>query len=466
MSLLLRLASGSGRAAVVRQVLVVVGTAFGAALLLAAAGIAALTRDDTSVSGYAGTTCDAAGRCQEVSDAGSTGSINLDYLVQPGLRHGVVVGFLLTVVPLLVFISTASRVAARRRDERFAALRLAGATQGQVRRLAILDALVGGAVGAVLGLLLFLLARAAAIVVGGEAGDIARGITPVWWLAGLVLLGLLGLVALASVVGLRPVLAGPLEVRRRQPGRTPRPWPLLLLLPVLALPVLQRGNPYYVDRQPAFVLAGLVLTMAGLVLSAPWLTVATGRFASSRAQRADVLLAGRRLADDPRAQARATVPVVLVVLSATLGLVALADSLRVDGGSDGTFLAQGYSAAGVGMLVSLVVGGAGLLLTTAESVLERRRTLAALHAGGAPLPALRRTLLLQVGLPVLPGALLALASGLLLGWVCFGTGPLVSGLGALTLLLPALAVAASVGMTALTLPLLRTAVSVEQLRAP
>jgi hypothetical protein len=212
-NLALRLASGSGRAAIVRQVLVVVGIALASVLLLVAAGVAHLQRSALAIGGYA--ELDAAGNV--VRDfPGSHGSITLSYLVEPGLRHGVAFGFVLCVVPLLVFVATASRVAARQRDERLAGLRLAGAAPGQVRALAVLDTLVGGTAGVVLGTVGYLLLRAAVLAgPSGQAAAIAAATTAPIWLALLVLLGLLVALALTAALAMRSVLVSPLGVARR-----------------------------------------------------------------------------------------------------------------------------------------------------------------------------------------------------------------------------------------------------------
>jgi hypothetical protein len=59
------------------------------------------------------------------------------------------------IFPLLALIGTATRLAAARREERFAAFRLVGATPRQVGVIASVEALVGAAVGALLGIVIF-----------------------------------------------------------------------------------------------------------------------------------------------------------------------------------------------------------------------------------------------------------------------------------------------------------------------
>ena len=85
------------------------------------------------------------------------------------------VGLLL---PVLVFVATSTRLAAARREERFAALRLVGATPRQVNVMASVEAFAGALAGTALGFLLFWLFRpvVARIPFTGEAfftGDLS-----------------------------------------------------------------------------------------------------------------------------------------------------------------------------------------------------------------------------------------------------------------------------------------------------
>ncbi|MGW7048558.1 ABC transporter permease, partial [Streptomyces avermitilis] len=61
-------------------------------------------------------------------------------LNQPGERSGVILTLLLLLVPVLGFLGQCARIGALHRDRRLAGLRLAGATPGQVRRIAALEA--------------------------------------------------------------------------------------------------------------------------------------------------------------------------------------------------------------------------------------------------------------------------------------------------------------------------------------
>ena len=464
----LRLAVARGRAALVGLLLVVTGVAVAAALLLTATGVATLQRTDLGISGSSGTVSYPDGRVEVFEDPGSAGAITTSYLTEAELRRGVTLGFVLCVVPLLVFVGTASRVAVRRRDERLAGLRLAGATDRQVRLLAALDAAAGATAGAVLGTALFLAGRAAVLATTrGEVRDIAVAVLPPLAPAVAVLTVLVVGTAAAAALALRSVLLTPLGVVRRAPRRHPRPWGLLLLvfgLGVFATAAV-RGVP---DRAVGDAVLGgsLALSLLGLVACGPWLTSLTGRVAGRFARGPALLLAGRRLEDEPRAQARAMSAVVLVVLAATIALVSLEDFRRVNGpettGDD--FYVLGYALAGLGMAFSLAVAAAGLLLTTLEGVLERRRTLSAQQAVGVPLGTLGRAVLLQVGLPALPAASLAVLAGLATVQALASGEPLT--VPATVLLLPPLAALVCTAAAACTLPTLRRTADVEQLRVP
>ena len=468
MPFVLRLAVGSGLTALVRLLLVVVGVAVAAALLLTATGIATLDRADLGISGSSGTFTYADGTTEVFEEPGSSGPITTSYLTEPELRRGVTLGFVLCVVPLLVVVGTASRVAVRRRDERLAGLRLAGATDRQVRLLAAVDAATGAAAGALLGGVLFLVVRAGVLGASdGQLRAIASAVLPPLLPALAVLVLLVVGTAAAAAVALRSVLITPLGVVRRAPRRHPRPWGLLILTAGLGAfaTAAVRGVPD-TGAGDAVLGGSLALSLVGLVACGPWLTSLTGRAAGRLARGPALLLAGRRLEDEPRAQARAMSAVVLVVVAATIGLVSLEDFRRISSsdpvGDD--FYLLGYALAALGMAFSLAIAAAGLLLTTLEGMLERRRTLAAQHAAGVPRRTLRRAVLLQVGLPVLPAASLAVLAGLVTVRALASGEPVAVPIS--VLMLPPLAALVCTLAAACTLPTLRRAADVEQLRVP
>ena len=123
-------------------------------------------------------------------------------------------------VPVAVFVSTATRLSAARREQRLAALRLVGATGSQVTALAAVEALFVTIIGVVAGIGLFLLTRplVAKIPLDNATWFPASIVPPL--VPALVLLLAIPVVGVgAAVVALRRVVVTPLGVHRRQtPG--------------------------------------------------------------------------------------------------------------------------------------------------------------------------------------------------------------------------------------------------------
>ena len=63
-------------------------------------------------------------------------------------RDAFVVGAIAFLFPILILVGTATRLAAARREERYAALRLVGATSRQVSVISSVDAVVSALLGA------------------------------------------------------------------------------------------------------------------------------------------------------------------------------------------------------------------------------------------------------------------------------------------------------------------------------
>jgi hypothetical protein len=239
------------------------------------------------------------------------------------LVFGVAVGAL--VFPLLIFIGTATRLAAARREQRFAAMRLVGATPRQISVIATVESTVATVAGTAIGFALFYASRSllARIPFTGQRfypSDLAVGWLPIL----LVALGVPVGAAVAARLALRRVRISPLGVSRRV---TPRPPSAIRLIPLLAglgELFLSIGRvPTGSTRQLEIFLPGFLVTMAGLVIAGPWLTMVGARLLARRSSRPATLIAVRRLGDDPRAAFRAVSGVVLglFVTSVAVGVI-------------------------------------------------------------------------------------------------------------------------------------------------
>ena len=229
--------------------------------------------------------------------------------------------------PVLIFIATATRLSAARREERFAAMRLVGATRRQVSLLAATESTVAGVLGVAVGFGIFFLLR---IPVAG--------------------IPFIGAAVLPRRADAQP--AGHPRGRDRRARRRRRGGPAGAA-PGAHLPARRRppgdataaaglaggaaagrpGRARLLDRprppdEPspgriqAFV-SSFALIIVGLFLAGPWLTMAAARVMARWTSRPGTLIAARRLADDPRAAFRAVSGLVLALFITTVAVVAI-----------------------------------------------------------------------------------------------------------------------------------------------
>ncbi|MFE9422916.1 FtsX-like permease family protein [Kitasatospora sp. NPDC006697] len=232
------------------------------------------------------------------------------------------------VFPVVILVGTATRLAAARREQRFAAMRLVGATPRQVSALSTVEAVLGAAVGTGAGFLVYLALRPAVArldftLTPFYPGDLALSTMDV--LA--VLLGVPLAAAAGAALSLRRVRISPLGVSRRTTPRPPRVWRLLpLVLGVAELSWFIGRRPDGSGAQMLAYMPGMLLILGGLVFAGPWLTMAGARLLARRSGSAAVLIAGRRLADDPKAGFRSVSGLVLA-LCVTTGAVGIITSV-------------------------------------------------------------------------------------------------------------------------------------------
>jgi hypothetical protein len=228
--------------------------------------------------------------------------------------------------PVLIFIATATRLSAARREQRFAAMRLAGATRKQVSLIAATESTVAAVLGVAAGFGIFLLLRApvAGIPFFGQPFFTAQlSLSPLDILA--VAIGVPVAAAVAARVALRRVHISPLGVARRTTPKPPRAWRVLPLLAGLAELgfFAVRGGQLSISTETQVLLSGFLLVIVGLVVAGPWLTMAAARAMARWTRRPGGLIAARRLADDPRAAFRAVSGLVLALFITTVAVVAL-----------------------------------------------------------------------------------------------------------------------------------------------
>ena len=209
------------------------------------------------------------------------------------------VATVLVIVPLLVLAASAARLSVSRRDQRLAALRLIGATPGRVAAMTAAEALLTGAAGALLGAVGYavLLPPVASLPLAGGAwypADLWIGALPL----PAVMAGVVALVVVSALAGLRQVVVGPLGVARRSRSRGASVVRAVVFVAVVAGYGWISKEYGSDDSLALYAFAAVFLALAVI---GPWVVRLLGRIVTALAKRPATLLAGRRLLDDPKA---------------------------------------------------------------------------------------------------------------------------------------------------------------------
>ncbi|WP_251024397.1 FtsX-like permease family protein [Arthrobacter sp. ISL-65] len=237
----------------------------------------------------------------------------------PAYRTVLSVGAIALFFPVLLLISIVTSLGAAQRRERFATLRLIGASPQIVSRIAAVETAIPSLVGAALGVALAIILRpvAAQIPVNGTrlfAADMTIG-----WAATTAVVAVM--VAATALVAARRTAAagvGPLGATRAVHEKTPTAWrsvPLLaglatMITPVLMVRVLEVRLPWL--ESPLLIL-GFLLILVGLVVIGPWLTHLVSRVGLRHANSAAGVIAASRIHKTPMATFRSVSGLVIAV---------------------------------------------------------------------------------------------------------------------------------------------------------
>jgi hypothetical protein len=192
--------------------------------------------------------------------------------------------------PVLIFIGTATRLSAARREERFAAMRLVGATRTQVSLLAATESTVAATLGAAAGFGIFFLPRtpvAAIPFIGAPffPSDLALSLFDVL----VVAIGVPLAAAAAARLALRRVHISPLGVARRATPKPPGVWrvvPLLAGLAELGFWTVH-GHPASISGQVQAFTSSFAIIIVGVFIAGPWLTMAAAQVVDQSPRHAD-----------------------------------------------------------------------------------------------------------------------------------------------------------------------------------
>ena len=205
---------------------------------------------------------------------------------------------MLLVVPFVALAGSAARLAASRRDARLAALRLAGATTGQVVRLTALDAAGQALIGALIGIAGYCALMPAVMLIPFQeqrftfeqlwVGPLALVIT----LAGVAILALI-----SSLVTLRRVAITPLGVTSRTATALPSGSRMVLFVVVVVVAMIVFKNPAMLAQAGQAVMYGVIigfmlLCFALVNLIGTWVITARAKAKAKRPKDAATMIAG------------------------------------------------------------------------------------------------------------------------------------------------------------------------------
>lgn len=391
---------------------------------------------------------------------GVTGGVHYFFTLQtddPGIEglYKLLSGFALVLLlfPLASLATAAATLLARRRDERLSSLRLLGASSATITGLAVAEATVLAAAGAVVGLAGWaVLVPVIAVLpfAGGHVGLASQWpgiLTVLAVLAGVVLLG-----ALSALLGLRRVAVTPLGVRTRQ-----RPRHVVWVRVLVAVGVLVAAQAAAGAMGTAQDAAWIV-TLAVAALSAPlfavqaigpWVLSVAARRRARRAKTAERLVAARLVLEDPKLAWRQVGGVALTVYVGTVGAAGfgLLDGLQADdahmSAAERHLTADLATGVLVTMVVSFLLAACSVAISQAAQLLDRSDLHGGLVMAGmdvdtvhtmrrrAVMSALGTVLVFSLGaalvsaLPVIGGAAVFAPVSLLVTVACLAAGVLL-----------------------------------------
>lgn len=274
------------------------------------------------------------------------GAIQIDGIERPGEEvdfgpfWGILFGLLavLIVGPVAVFISMVTRIGGARREQRFAAFRLAGATRLQTAGLAATETAVAAIAGTLLGWLAFVVLRpviASQVTLGHGMPIFAEDVRVPLQALVMVLVGVPLLAIATTLVALGPAQMTPLSVRQRARRRPPRIWRLAPIALGLfgSWYAANASNDPGVANDPVLaqvvslvVLLSALSILVGFFLAGAWVCMWISRGMARLSNSGTSLIVSRRIAADPYSTFRAISGAAIAIYAAAgLGFAAAAN---------------------------------------------------------------------------------------------------------------------------------------------
>lgn len=327
----------------------------------------------------------------------------------------------LIVVPILSLGGSAARLGARGRASRLASLRLVGMTGGEVVAMSVVETVVQAVVGMALGTVLWL----ATLPAWGLISFQSVSLTPSlmrgpWWLWLAVWGVILVLAIISTIAGLRRVRISPLGVANRQTPPALKAWRLVAFAVAAIAAIIYVQNTVFEGFREMIAVAGVIAAFIGglmlvINLVGPWVIQLIARM-RTRTDSVPMLLAARRLAEDPKAAWR---NVSALALLGFLGAFAVmmptnSDELAIDDPMGATMYMDLRTGVLITLAMGFVVGAVSTLISQSASVVDRADESRSLDRMGVPREVFAKMRRRQVLLPLIVTLAVAVGLGLLL----------------------------------------------------
>jgi len=318
----------------------------------------------------------------------------------------------LLLVPIITLGGAAARLAMARRDERLAALRLAGATTSQVSVLTLLDACVQALIGGIGGAVGVFALIPLVLPLSFQGRPFAyTELIPPWWVFPAAVAVVVLVALLSAAASLAKVAITPLGVAARH---TPNPLHWSRLIP-MALAIVTFA--VLVETGGAELSVLVVILAAGFAmisLVGPWVMGMVGRLGVRIARNAPALIAARRIIDDPKGTWRSVGGVALCTFIAGVAAASAMFEPSPDAPAADRYLFADLTTGGFLMLaiagtlaaVSTGVMGAG-------RIIDQRGQYRALRMAGTEVAVLHRARWRQIMLPLVAAVVIAIAAAML-----------------------------------------------------
>ena len=228
---------------------------------------------------------------------------------------------LIFLLPIMLLVSAATRLGGSQREQRYAALRLIGATRTQIRRIMTLESLIASLVGVIFGITLYMVARPFVLefTFNGMRFWPHEVTIPTVQIAGIAGATLIFTIFI-SWWSMRRVQISPLGVARRSIRHRRLHWWRILPLgiglaavgyvmsPLFSPAPMERGN-----VAALFIFASVVVLMFGLLIAGPFVTQKLAAAIARYTRHPSVLLGMKYIAFNARGVFRSVSGVVVAL---------------------------------------------------------------------------------------------------------------------------------------------------------